>query len=68
MEKQNAVKASAVDIQELLKILQFRYGRRVGFRPAVRRGVRFYPVEGKLCSETEIVSWTDRAERGSERR
>ena len=22
-------------------------------------GVRFYPVEGKLCSESEIVSWTE---------
>jgi hypothetical protein len=51
-----AVKARAVDIQESLKILQFRYGRKV--RPvAGRRGVRFYPVEGKLCSESEIVSW-----------
>ena len=53
-----AVKTRAVDIQESLKILQFRYGRKVGFRPvAGRRGVRFYPVEGKLCSESEIVSW-----------
>ena len=49
-----------MDIQESLKILQFRYGRKVGFRPVVvRRGVRFYPVEGKLCSESEIVSWTE---------
>ena len=60
LQNQNAVKARAVDIQESLKILQFRHKRKVGFRPvAVRRGVRFYPVEGKLCSETEIVSWTE---------
>ena len=60
MRNQTAVKARAVDIQESLKILQFRYGRKVGFRPVVaRRGVRFYPVEGKLCSESEIVSWIE---------
>ena len=60
MRNQTAVKARAVDIQESLKILQFRYGRKVGFLPvAGRRGVRFYPVEGKLCSESEIVSWTE---------
>ena len=58
MRNQTAVKARAVDIQESLKILQFRYGRKVGFRPvAGRRGARFYPVQGKLCSESEIVSW-----------
>jgi hypothetical protein len=59
-----------MDIQELLRIFQFRYGRKVGFRPvAVRRGVRFYPVEGKLCSEMEIVGWTEggRTEKGSKR-
>ncbi|MBZ5584600.1 MAG: hypothetical protein LAQ30_20785 [Acidobacteriia bacterium] len=56
----NAVQTRAVDIQEALKILQFRYGRKVGFRPvAVRRGVRFYPVGGKLCSDSEIVSWIE---------
>ena len=60
MRNQTAVIARTVDIQESLKILQFRYGRKVGFRPVVvGRGVRFYPVEGKLCSESEIVSWTE---------
>ena len=60
MRNQAAVKARAVDIQESLKILRFRYGRKVGFLPVVvGRGVRFYPVEGKLCSESEIVSWTE---------
>ena len=60
MRNQTAVKARAVDIRESLKMLRFRYGRKVGFRPvAGRRGVRFYPVEGKLCSESEIVSWTE---------
>ena len=49
-----------MDIQESLKILQFRLGRQVGFRPVVvRRGVRYYPVEGKLYAESAIVSWTD---------
>ena len=60
MRNQTAVIARTVDIQESLKILQFRYGRGVGFRPLfVRRGVRFYPVEGKLSSDSEIVSWTE---------
>ena len=60
LRNQTAVKARAVDIRESLKMLRFRYGRKVGFRPvAGRRGVRFYPVEGKLCSESEIVSWTE---------
>ena len=60
MRNQTAVKARAVDIQESLKILQFRFGRHVGFRPVVvRRSVRYYPVEGKLYAESEIVSWTE---------
>jgi hypothetical protein len=49
-----------LDTQESLKILQFRFGRKVGFRPAVvRRGVRYYPIDGKLRAESEIVSWTE---------
>ena len=36
MRDQTAVIARAVDIQESLKILQFRYGRKVGFRPGRR--------------------------------
>ena len=37
MQNQIAVKVRAVDIQESLKVLQFRYGRKVGFRPVVAR-------------------------------
>ena len=49
-----------MDIQESLKILQFRFGRKVGLRPVVvRRSVRYYPVGGKLHAESEIVSWTE---------
>jgi hypothetical protein len=59
LRNRTTVKVRAADIQESLKILQFRFGRKVGFRPvAVRRGVRYYPVEGKLRTESEIVSWT----------
>lgn len=54
-----AAKSPALDIQESLKILQFRFGRTVGFRPVVvRRGVRYFPVDGKLRPESEIVRWT----------
>ena len=60
MPTQTAVKKRALDIQESLKILQFRFGRKVGFRPlVVRRGMRYYPVDGKLRAESEIVSWTE---------
>ena len=60
LRNQTVVKAGAVDIQESLKILQFRYGRRVGVRPvAVSRGVRFYSVEGKPRAESEILSWIE---------
>jgi hypothetical protein len=54
-----AAKTGAVDIQESLKILQFLFGRKVGFRPTiVGRGVRCYPVDGTRRPESEIVSWT----------
>jgi hypothetical protein len=59
MHNQAAGKARAADIQESLKILQFRLGRKVSFRPTVvGYGVRCYPVDGKLRPESEIVSWT----------
>jgi hypothetical protein len=55
-----ATKTRTADIQESLKILQFRFGLRVGFRPVVvGRGVRCYPVDGKLRAESEIVSWSE---------
>jgi hypothetical protein len=55
----------SLDIQESLKILQFRYGRKVGFRPVVvPTGVRCYPVDGKLRAESEIVSLLERPPAG----
>src|ERR1039457_4718606 len=40
VRSRTAIKTPTLDIQESLKILQFRIGRKVGFRPlAVRRGV-----------------------------
>ena len=60
MSNHTLIKTRAADIQETLKILQFRFGLRVGFRPVVvGRGVRCYPVDGKLRTESEIVSWTE---------
>ena len=60
MRSRTAIKTPTLDIQESLKILQFRFGRKVGFRPlAVRRGVRYYPVDGKLRADFEIVNWTE---------
>ena len=62
---QTAPKAQTLDVQESLKILKNRFGRKVGFRPAVvGRGVRCYPIDGKLRPESEIVTWT----RGTDRR
>ena len=56
MPNHNAAKSRTLDIQESLKILQFRFGRKVGFRPVVvGRGVRCYPVDGRLRAESEIV-------------
>ena len=56
MRSRTAIKTPTLDIQESLKILQFRFGRKVGFRPwAVRRGVRYYPVDGKLLAESQII-------------
>ena len=57
MRPQTALKAQAPDVQESLKILKYRFGRKVGFRPAVvGRSVRCYPVDGKLRPESETVS------------
>jgi hypothetical protein len=65
MRPQTAIRARALGVQESLKILKYRFGREVGFRPVVvGRGVRCYPVEGKLRPESEIVTWT----RGTDRR
>jgi hypothetical protein len=63
LPNQNTAEVPTADIQESLKILQFRYGRKVGFRPVVRRGVRFYSVEKRLYPESEIVSWIESGDR-----
>lgn len=45
-----------MDIQEALKVLQFRLRRKVRYRPVVRRdGGPMYLVDGKLCAEREIL-------------
>jgi hypothetical protein len=46
-----------MDTQESLKILRFRFGREVTFQPVLRRGERFYFVDGRLRAESEILSW-----------
>ena len=62
MRRPAAVKARPVDIQESLKILQFRFARKVGFQPAVvRRGVRYYPIDGEGRAESELVSFAGSA-------
>jgi hypothetical protein len=46
------------DIQESLKILRFRFRRKVRFRPILRRsGRRYYSVDGTLRPEPEILLW-----------
>ncbi len=47
----------ALDVQESLKILRFRFRRKVAFRPTVLGGVRFYLVDGKLRPESEVLTW-----------
>jgi hypothetical protein len=47
-----------LDIQESLKILLFRFRRKVGFRPVMARGgALFYRIDGKLRVESEILLW-----------
>jgi hypothetical protein len=56
LRKRAAITPMAADIQESLKILQFRCGRKVGFRPVIARfGVAYYSVDGKLRAESDIV-------------
>jgi hypothetical protein len=58
---QNSLASPALDIQEALKILRFRFRRDVGFRPALERGgVAYYSVDGKLQAESEILRWAER--------
>ena len=60
LPKHAAVNPKAADIQESLKILQFRFGHKVGFRPVIARlGVPYYRVDGKLRAESEIVSFVE---------
>ncbi len=50
----------AIDIQEALKILRFRFRRDVGFRPAKESGgVAYYSVDGELRPEWEILRWAE---------
>lgn len=47
-----------MDVQEALKLLQYRLGKEVSFRPvAVRGGFPVYRVGGRLFSEREILAW-----------
>ena len=52
---QNALASPSLDIQEALKVLRFRLGRDVGFRPVKRAGMSYYSVDGKLRAELEIL-------------
>ena len=59
MRAPTILKTRAADVQESLKILQFRFGLDVAFRPVVvRRGVRYYSVECKLRGESDSLRWT----------
>ncbi len=61
LQVQNWRANPALDIQEALKILRFRFRRNVVFRPALQRaGVAYYLVDGKLRAESEIVRWAER--------
>jgi len=47
-----------MDVQEALKLLQFRLGNEVSFRPlGVRGGVLVYRVDGRVLSERDILGW-----------
>jgi hypothetical protein len=60
MREQTTAKTRTTDIQETLKILQFRFGRTVDYRPVVRfGGIRYYLVEGKLQAESVILRWVE---------
>ena len=51
------VQTRASDVQESLKVLQFRFGKKVSFRPVVfSPGLTRYMVDGELRAESEIVS------------
>ncbi len=58
---QNSLNIPALDIQEALKVLRFRFRRDVGFRPVRGSGgLRYYSVDGRLCAEAEILLWAER--------
>jgi hypothetical protein len=59
----NSLASPALDIQEALKILRFRFQRDVAFRPVRERGgVAYYSVDGKLRPESEILRWAERGQ------
>jgi len=61
---QNALASPSLDIQEALKVLRFRLGRDVGFRPVKRAGMSYYSVDGKLRAELEILQRVGRVQHG----
>ena len=47
-----------MDVQESLKLLQFRLGKEVTYRPVTRRcGHPLYKVDGRLLTEAEVLEW-----------
>jgi hypothetical protein len=45
-----------MDVQEALKLLQYRLGKEVRYRPvAVRDGLPVYRVDGRLLTEAETL-------------
>ena len=59
----HSLASPALDIQEALKVLRFRFQRDVAFRPVKERGgVAYYSVDGKLRAETGILRWAERGQ------
>ena len=60
----NSLASPALDIQEALKVLRFRFRRDVGFRPVMETGgTSYYSVDGELRAESEILRWAERGRR-----
>ena len=59
----HSLASPALDIQEALKVLRFRFQKDVAFRPVKERGgVAYYSVDGKLRAETGILRWAERGQ------
>jgi hypothetical protein len=61
------IPTDTLDVQEALKILRFRFHRKVAFRPSVLGGARFYLVDCKLRPESEILTSAHREQLESAR-